>query len=754
MLIPKNRVVLPLLLTLFVCSRVSHGSEEATGDFQATTGETPSANYGTAAKKLGIRQRNLRERNGKMMGAKMDDDKDKSRGKMTKQSMPGRSSGGKMSCGDGGKMRGGGKMMAKPDSKMTGIGDCDGKKEDNGPLVKAAASNARTYDVLVLDGIDETKVDWNVTAFSRVTSFSFMAPERLAPSLEAELEDPTTVPYASLPADPGIENYGTALHIADLSDVEEMQVAIPKEVKRLCINGVCRPVLCPLAHVADPTDPTTGFSFAPSNEHVYFGGSIDCSIVKPEFWDDFVQTFYPTYPGSPEDLYMDDPDGDGVSNIIEYYGAAAPSIFSSSQGPTGRVLSNSGAWTNPFSIDTDGDLLTDAFEIRFGLDPLVFDDISQDVDGDGLDYLKEQIFLTDPTSSDTDKDGFNDNTEIDQGSDPRNDKSRDANEEKVDVTLTIGDHSGSHSERYTMFIGSIEHQSPDFGELGTVTYPFTKGTYTIIVRWVASRLSTPDYDYRATIVPAASDDLDVTIDDPQGILGTHSESSYDFAAGKSATMTISGKCDVPQEEGEPKDCSCFESCIDCNTESHCEWSKEGKTCGDYEGIFTMYKDGPEDCACQKCEEWATKELRNLSWIDTLPQCPCAVTFSFWSVVVARTAAVDPSVWSTDLACGPAFGFCDYYHPGAHACIRARASSSDAGQQCCYDNSGNIISAGAGAGTPDKVSSEVSISRHQTADVDPFEDCCKHCDDKDRYCPYYIGGAGRTGARQERRGCVP
>lgn len=106
---------------------------------------------------------------------------------------------------------------------------------------------------------------------------------------------------------------------------------------------------------------------------------------------------------------------------------------------------------DPFDPDTDGDDLTDQFELRTpGLDPQVTDsdgdgtpDGEEDPDGDGLSNLQEQelgtvpvapdtdhdglnesaeveIYDTDPLQADTDSDGLLDGEEIDLGTDPLN----------------------------------------------------------------------------------------------------------------------------------------------------------------------------------------------------------------------------------------------------------------------------------------------------------------------------------------------
>ena len=80
---------------------------------------------------------------------------------------------------------------------------------------------------------------------------------------------------------------------------------------------------------------------------------------------------------------------------------------------------------------------------------------------------------------------------------------------------TVGDHSPSESERYILHVGSISHQSPGFGEVGSGTYTFHPGSYTITIEHSGTNLDTPDYDYTASITKV-SGGANVTVDDPQG----------------------------------------------------------------------------------------------------------------------------------------------------------------------------------------------------------------------------------------------
>ena len=97
-------------------------------------------------------------------------------------------------------------------------------------------------------------------------------------------------------------------------------------------------------------------------------------------------------------------------------------------------------------------------------------------DNDGLTDLEEQIHGTNPTKVDSDGDGASDGDEVRDGTDPNDPADegvRDIHEKMATVRLTVGDHSGSHSERYTLNVGnSVSHQSPGFGLVGWGDYRF------------------------------------------------------------------------------------------------------------------------------------------------------------------------------------------------------------------------------------------------------------------------------------------
>ena len=204
--------------------------------------------------------------------------------------------------------------------------------------------------------------------------------------------------------------------------------------------------------------------------------------------------------------------------------------------------------TNPNSFDTDGDLLTDIFEINAGLDPL--DNrvgANSDPDGDGLTNLQEQIYSLNPLLSDTDGDGTSDSVEIEQHSDPA-DASDNGNsppkQELVPLSLTVGDGSASHSDRFNLSVGPITHQAPNFGEIDSGFYTIRRGAeYDIKVSHNGTDpdycdnhiYNCPDYDYTALVNASGGCSI---LSDPEELLGTHYGTQFDYFSGKTARLIL------------------------------------------------------------------------------------------------------------------------------------------------------------------------------------------------------------------------
>lgn len=101
------------------------------------------------------------------------------------------------------------------------------------------------------------------------------------------------------------------------------------------------------------------------------------------------------------DVNLPDSDYDGISDYNEVgYDGDANSY-------------NVATDLDPLNVDTDGDGMSDAWEINFGYDPLVDDGAKDnDDDTDGLPNLVEFQNSTLPNNSDTDSDGIGDGNEI------------------------------------------------------------------------------------------------------------------------------------------------------------------------------------------------------------------------------------------------------------------------------------------------------------------------------------------------------
>ncbi|MEV4534550.1 hypothetical protein AB0J82_12040 [Asanoa sp. NPDC049518] len=103
--------------------------------------------------------------------------------------------------------------------------------------------------------------------------------------------------------------------------------------------------------------------------------------------------------------YGGDHDNDGLVDVVELrFGASPLLVDTDGDGLTDKFeITELVGWTQPNAVDTDKDSIADGAE---------------DVDNDGLNNLDEQRLGTSPTDPDTDGDGVNDGTEVAQGSNP------------------------------------------------------------------------------------------------------------------------------------------------------------------------------------------------------------------------------------------------------------------------------------------------------------------------------------------------
>ncbi len=185
--------------------------------------------------------------------------------------------------------------------------------------------------------------------------------------------------------------------------------------------------------------------------------------------------------------------------------------------------------------------------------PATATDRLQDADGDGLNLIREQVFFTDPNNPDTDGDGTPDGDESNSGGDPTDPSDNGvapSGDEVVTIRLTVGDPSGSESERYILQVGKVWHQSEDYGDVTSADYKFRLGTeHEVRVIHVGTRPDqpAPDFDYEAAIgrVPQSSEDFHICLDDPEPILGEYYTTGDDFRAqGHLAILTVAALADA------------------------------------------------------------------------------------------------------------------------------------------------------------------------------------------------------------------
>lgn len=168
--------------------------------------------------------------------------------------------------------------------------------------------------------------------------------------------------------------------------------------------------------------------------------------------------------------------------------------------------------TNPLVGDTDGDLVPDALEIELGRDPLGYDDPYADDDNDGLANYLELLNGTDPSDpdGDTDNDGYSDLVEIEIGSSPTNANDTPDNtdlDNLVEMKFTIGDWSGSKSERFRVEVTEVDSNNSEsfVYRLSATTHgevvdgkskQFRVGKhYRVRVFWEGTKLESPDMDW-------------------------------------------------------------------------------------------------------------------------------------------------------------------------------------------------------------------------------------------------------------------
>ncbi|MDI6775598.1 MAG: hypothetical protein QME60_09510, partial [Verrucomicrobiota bacterium] len=155
---------------------------------------------------------------------------------------------------------------------------------------------------------------------------------------------------------------------------------------------------------------------------------------------------------------IEDTDADGLSNALEYDIAADPTYGHDSDGDGLGDEAEAYFGTDPNWWDTDNDSMPDGWETKYGFDPKRPNDRDLDSDSDGWTDGREADYGTNPLEPDSDGDGVNDSVDADP-LDSGNSETASSNN-TAEITLTVGDSSGSHTELYLIRVGSFVLRMP------------------------------------------------------------------------------------------------------------------------------------------------------------------------------------------------------------------------------------------------------------------------------------------------------
>ncbi len=275
----------------------------------------------------------------------------------------------------------------------------------------------------------------------------------------------------------------------------------------------------------DPTKADTDEDGLTDSEEIAVGTDpLDPDSDDDGLEDDFEvdNGFDPNNPDSDNDGVLDgdeDIDNDGLTNAEE-----------------------EDAGTDPTFWDSDDDGVSDGWESDNGFDPTDPDsdddmtpDGEEDSDDDGLSNADEEANGTDPHDPDTDDDDTNDGGEVDQGSiptDPSDEGQPLASRESLTLDISIGDHSISESERWRLRIGEVTVTAPS-GDVVQKQIMVRRGeVYEVAVEHLGSELSTPDYDYEATISIVDEELVTSIVLDDEELLGTHNDGCKNGVGGQ------------------------------------------------------------------------------------------------------------------------------------------------------------------------------------------------------------------------------
>lgn len=192
-----------------------------------------------------------------------------------------------------------------------------------------------------------------------------------------------------------------------------------------------------------------------------------------------------------------DSDSDGLINIVEYQEGTHPMNNDTDSDDLLDGLEVNSVFTNPLSPDTDMDIMTDGWEYFNGLNPLSSGESYLDYDNDGLMNLIEFKVNSNPNKVDTDGDGFSDEDEVADFSDPS---------DPLDIPSGIGETTAS----IPFYLNEMYTESYMYSRPSTINYDYTTAFYKydddvhafVIKRWepytgsavfVSNEILFPDY---------------------------------------------------------------------------------------------------------------------------------------------------------------------------------------------------------------------------------------------------------------------
>ncbi|MFX0030624.1 MAG: LamG-like jellyroll fold domain-containing protein [Candidatus Hermodarchaeota archaeon] len=159
-----------------------------------------------------------------------------------------------------------------------------------------------------------------------------------------------------------------------------------------------------------------------------------------------------------------DSDSDGLINILEYQENTHPMKNDTDSDDLLDGLEVNSVFTNPLLPDTDMDIMTDGWEYYNGLNPLSSGESYLDYDNDGLMNLIEFKVNSDPNEVDTDGDGFSDEDEVADFSDPS---------DPLDIPFGLGETTANIAFYLNeMYTDPYMHTRPS-----TINYDFTTAFY-------------------------------------------------------------------------------------------------------------------------------------------------------------------------------------------------------------------------------------------------------------------------------------